>query len=192
MNLSLMIFSGLSLNLILQFGLSLGGAAAVRRREEISWVPWGVLFLSPLILWGLFSRVPLFLYLGFGEYFLLFPLSVLVCMGLEKICLLAAPKTRDLPPLFTSISAYNGMVPAALMLTLRLAVSFAEAVVLALGFSLGALIAVLVPHEIRRRASMEAVPRFLRGRPIVVLSMGLLSLIFSSVAVLFLKALGVF
>jgi hypothetical protein len=146
--------------------------------------------LSVLILWGLFSRIPAFLYLGFGEYFLMFPLSALVCTGLEKLFFLAAPKAGN--PLFAPMSGYNGMAPVALLLTLRLAASFAEAAVLALGFSLGALAAMVIPNEIRRRASVEAVPRFLRGAPIMALSMGLLSLIASFAALFFLRALGGF
>jgi electron transport complex protein RnfA len=81
---------------------------------------------------------------------------------------------------------------ASLFLSLRLAVSLEDALVLSLGFSLGALAAALILREISKRSSLEAVPGTFRGAPLALISMGLLSLIFSSVSAIFLRALGVF
>jgi Na+-transporting NADH:ubiquinone oxidoreductase subunit NqrE len=188
----LMILSGLSLNMILQFGLGLDGISALHRgRRRFSWIQWGILFLSVPVLWRVFSLLSPVLDFGFWEYFLLFPAAVLFCTVLEKAAFRVQAKRRqkeaELPPMLNVHSAYNGMAPAALLLTLRLAASPAEAVFLSLGFSLGALTAVFILTEIYRRASMEAVPPLLRGMPLTLISAGLLSLIFSSGALFFLN-----
>jgi Na+-translocating ferredoxin:NAD+ oxidoreductase RnfA subunit len=82
------------------------------------------------------------------------------------------------------------MVGSALFLILGLAGGFAEAAMLSFGFSAGAALAVLIVGEIRRRSSMEAVPRCLRGGPLVLVTMGLLSLVCISAAMVFYAVLG--
>jgi electron transport complex protein RnfA len=190
---SLGIFSALSLNLILRFGLGLSGSITGPDKPLGNvWYQWAVLFLSVLLLWLLFSYVLSPLSLGFFEYFLLFPLSVLVCTGLELLLRRLFPRIPVSPEQFSSASGYDGLILAALVLTLRLAASFIEAVVISLGFSLGSLAVVLILREICRRSSLEQAPRALRGMPLTLISMGFLSLIFSSLAVILLHVLGVF
>jgi electron transport complex protein RnfA len=113
-------------------------------------------------------------------------------VGLETVFFRLFPSPAPESNLFSPLSGYNGLVLGSLMLTLRLALSPAEALVLSLGFTLGALFAVLILNEIRRRAFPETLPPALRGTPLILISMGLLSLIFSSAAAIFLSALGVF
>jgi electron transport complex protein RnfA len=214
---ALAVFSGLSLNMILQFGLGIsaitGGDTAARKgSNEVPLSQWGILFLSVLILWCFFSYIVIPSAFGFLESFLLFPAAAAVSQGLcwlfsyifrpgkttgafppgfQKLFLelkRVFPKTR--PEHF--LSPYNGLVLAALFLTQRLALSFLEALVLFLGFFLGCLGAAFILREIQMRSSHEAVPRILRGSPLTLLSMGLLSLIFSSVSAILLRVLGVF
>jgi electron transport complex protein RnfA len=153
--------------------------------------------LSLPILWAFFTYILVPFSLGFFEYMLLFPLSVLVCMGLEAAVNHFFPKVLpalpDLPKvkLFSPLSAYNGLVPAALIMSLNMASSLIDAAVLALGFYGGLLLASLILREIQKRASLEAVPEFLRGLPLMLISMGLLSLIFSATGIIFLKYFGV-
>jgi electron transport complex protein RnfA len=145
---------------------------------------------------------------GFLESFLLLPAALLVSAVLELVFIYFFPGgkfTRDSfgkanrghfrPGLIRDgLSRYscNGLAPASLFLTLRLAVSPADALVLSLGFSLGCLTAALILREISKRSSLEAVPIAFRGAPLTLISMGLLSLIFSSVAAIFLRTLGGF
>jgi hypothetical protein len=82
-------------------------------------------------------------------------------------------------------------VGAALFIILGLAGSFAEAVMLSFGFSASTALAVLIIGEIRRRSAMEAVPDWLRGDPLILVAMGLLSLVFISAALVFYAVLGV-
>jgi electron transport complex protein RnfA len=209
------VFSSLSLNLVLQFGLGMRGISAGRRRNHpVPFLEAGVIFLSVLILWLFLTYVLAPLQLGFFWYILLFPLSALACAGVERFLTRLVPvqaagdENRGSPPefsadavyrspegkkrnprLFRGISAYDGLVPLALLLTLNVGITFVEAAVLSLGFALGILLASLILKEIRRRSSLEAVPSLLRGDPITLISMGLLTLIFGFAAAMFFNAL---
>jgi electron transport complex protein RnfA len=180
----LAVFSGLSMNLLLQCGLGMRGAAREGERPFLL-VRIGLVFLSVLILWTFFSYV---FHPGFFEYLLLFPLSALIYAGLERLLFRAVLKQEA--PGFKESYCCDGLTAAALFLTLHLASGFVEAAVLSLGFSLGLLISLLILAEVRRRSRMEAVPRLLRGSPLALISMGLLALIFSSTAFIFYQALG--
>ncbi|GHU78617.1 hypothetical protein FACS189462_3580 [Spirochaetia bacterium] len=196
------VFSGLSLNLALQFGLGMRDMSVGRRRDHpVPFFEAGVIFLSVLILWLFFTFVLAPLRLGFFWYILLFPLSALACTVLERLFARLADRItagtedslpegeRRNPRLFLGISAYDGLVPLALLLTVNVGITFLEATALSLGFALGILITSLILREIRRRSSLEAVPVLLRGDPITLISMGLLSLIFASVGIMFFNAL---
>jgi electron transport complex protein RnfA len=180
---ALAVFSSLSMNLFLQCGL--GMRRAVQDGRPLPFAQTGLLVPAVLVLWVFFSYLPA---LGFFAYLLLFPLSALVYAGLEQLFFRLAAKRK--PPRPQPCCFCDGLTAAALFLTLHLASGFIEAAVLALGFALGLLLSLLILAEIRRRSRMEAVPRFLRGSPLALISMGLLSLIFSSTALMFYRALG--
>ena len=217
---ALAVFSGLSLNLLLSFALGTVGVAgdAIPKGENKERIPLfqlGVLFISVLILWLFFTYMIPSFWRGFSEYFLFFPLSSLMCMGFEflgeqlfprlfqkfgseatsKSRTDASSRTEDslhIKKVFPAFTAYDGLVPASLLITFSLAGNFSGAVVLALFFVLGNLFAMLILNEIRRRSTLEWVPRFLRGSPLVFISMGLLSLISASAAGICFKILDVF
>jgi electron transport complex protein RnfA len=179
------IISGLSLNLIVHFGLGIQYRGfSDEKRERFYGIPviqGGILFLSVPLLWFFFSYIIFPLSLGFLEYIILFPLCVLVCMGLEAAVNRFFPQILPESRLFAPVSAYNGLVPVALVMSFCLASSLMDVIVLSLGFYGGLLLAVLILKELRKRSSLEAVPERLRGTPLMLISMGLLSLIFSSV-----------
>jgi electron transport complex protein RnfA len=190
---ALAVFSGLSLNLTIQLGMGISDARSeLVRPVKFTLVEWGVLFLSVLVLWCLFSFVFTPLALGFFEYFLLFPLAAGTGKVLKALILRLFPDDFSDSQLFSTVSAYNGLVVAALVITLRLAASFSQAAAMALGFSLGALLALSILKAVYNRSSMENVPRILRGIPLMFISMGLLALIFSSLSVIFLRLLGIY
>jgi electron transport complex protein RnfA len=202
----LAVWSGLSLNLLLQFGLGICGiipnrdALPDKQTDNAFWKIHGysslILCIAVFVLWLFFTYALTPLTLGFLEPFLLFPLSVSTCTALELFFSLVFPKKRNgstVPaenaPALTPVSAYNGLVLAALLITLRLAASPVEALVLSLGLSLGRLAAALILREIYKRSCLEAVPRLLRGSPLIIISMGLLSLTFSAGAAIFFRVL---
>jgi electron transport complex protein RnfA len=181
---ALAVFSSLSMNLLLRCGLGMKDAAGEGDRP-VPFVQIGLLAVSVLILWLFFSYI---VPLGFFTYLLLFPGSALVHAGLEQLLFRVILKQEAAKP--QSPGFRDGLAAGALFLTLHLASGFLEAMVLSLGFALGTLLSLLILAEIRRRSRMEAVPRFLRGSPLTLVSMGLLSLIFSSAAVILYRAFG--
>jgi electron transport complex protein RnfA len=188
---SLGIFAGLAVNLIIQLGLGLGeiGSVQCRLLRRRIWFQWAILFIAVFSLWFVFTSIIAPLSLGFLNYMLIFPLSALVCMGLETCTVKLLFKKEDISPMFSAASAYNGLAVTALFLTIHLAASPGEAAVLSLSFAVGAFLAAFILCEIRRRASIEKLPPFLRGAPLTLISAGLLSLIFSSAALLLFRAL---
>jgi electron transport complex protein RnfA len=198
----LTVFSGFSLNLLLQTGLGIRTIGAHRKRLiRYTFFQYGILFASVLLFWLLFSYILTPLGLGYLEYFLLFPLITAAGKGFEALnrrflpfgthqTALVSTLTSEVLSgfeFFSPVAAYDGLIITAVILTLRLAGSFAEAAALSLGFSLGSLIAVIILGDIHRRSSLERVPHFLRGMPLLLISMGLMSLIFSSVAAILLQ-----
>jgi electron transport complex protein RnfA len=183
---SLIVLSSFSFNLILQFGLGLRNIRAQQQKHTVSLFQALALCLSVFLLWPVFNY--LLIPLGGIEYILLFPLSALACMGLEWLGMrflarFIAPKANS----FSAVSAYNGLAFTALFLTLRLAGSIVEALVLSLGFAAGTLGVSHLLSAIRERSSLESVPPFLRNTPLMLIAMGLLSLVFSSLTVIFLE-----
>jgi electron transport complex protein RnfA len=185
----LAVFSGLSMNLILHCGLGLRGITTSESSHKDSLlIQLGIVFVTVLALWLVFSCITTAFSWGFFEYILLFPAASLAYFGLEYLLFRTVLKQRKKRqgPLFFC----DGLAGAALYITLNIAGGFFEAAALSFGFVLGILLAFVIIGEIRRRAVLEAVPRFLRGSPLALISMGLLSLIFSSAALLFFRSLG--
>ena len=205
---ALAIFSGLSLNLLLSFalgaaGIEPGGGDSNTKERRIPLFQYGVIFFSVLLLWIIFTYVFPFFLGGFSEIFLFFPLSALVCMGLELLRERTIPywiprifprknrPLRGIKKVYSAFTAYDGLVPVSLFITMNLAWNFTGAFVLALFFALGNLLAILFLNEIRRRSTLEQLPRWLRGSPLVLIAMGLLSFLSVSLAGIFFRILEV-
>ena len=194
---ALAIFSGLSLNLLLQFALGAAGAAGdihpkSKTVRELPVFQLSVMFLSVIILWVFLAYVFPPFWKGLTEYFLSFPLSALVCMGFEKLGKRVFSKSGEIKKVFSPYTAYDGLALVSLLITFTLAGNFSGALVISLCFALGNLAAMLALNEIRRRSTLEWVPRFLRGSPIILISMGFLSLISASAAGICFRILEVF
>ena len=180
---ALAIFSGLSLNLILSFALGVTGVTdEARVRKGFPVLQFWIMLVSILFLWVLISVLLPLHWRGFAEYFLFFPFSALTCMGLERISERLIPEFQG--KVLNSLTGYDGLVPISLLITLNLAADFPQAFILALFFVFGSMAAMLVLNEIRRKSTLEKVPAFLRGSPLVLISMGLLSLITGTAAVI--------
>jgi electron transport complex protein RnfA len=181
----LAIFSGLSMNLVFQFGL---GIREITHEDSPRWKPvfikQAVVFIVVILLWLVFSKISAFLPAGFLVYLLLFPASALGYYSLEYLVYRFLLKGK------AGGGFCDGFASAALVLCFTIAGTFTEALVLSGGFVFGVMLAILILGEIRRRSMLEAVPKYLRGSPLVLVSMGLLSLIFSSAAYIFYSLLG--
>jgi len=191
----LAVFSGLSMNLILQFGLGLKGIIFDESiGKERLLAGSGVLFATVMILWLIFAGIRSVLFLGLLEYIVLFPVSSLVFSVFECLVnhfVLKKNAEQEEAILFGDSLTGGALAGAALFITLNVAGSLYEAFVLSLIFSCSTALVIVVVDEIRRRAEMEAVPRRLRGGPLALIAMGLLSLVFASGALMLLGVLGV-
>jgi electron transport complex protein RnfA len=190
----LTVFSGLSMNLILQFGLDLKGVAfdeGICKKRLL--LGSGVLCAAVILLWLFFSFIRSIFFLGLVEYTLLFPASFLVFSGLENLANRFIMKKNDGTdePLLSNNLSGGMLASAALFITLNNAGNAGEALVLALGFSCSTALVYVIVGEIRRRSGMESVPRWLRGGPLALVAMGLLSLVLSSGALMIFHVLGV-
>jgi len=190
----LAIFSGLSMNLILQFGLSLKGIAFDESiGEEKLLAGSGVLCITIIFLWLILSCIRSVLFLGLLEYVVLFPVSFLVFSILEWLTnsFILKKNTEEEAILFGDTVTGGALAGAALFMTLNVAGSLFEAFVLSLGFSCSTALVMVVTGEIRRRAEMESVPHCLRGGPLALIALSLLSLVFASGALMLFGVLGV-
>jgi Na+-translocating ferredoxin:NAD+ oxidoreductase RnfA subunit len=191
---ALAVFSGLSVNLILQCGFSLkeialagenapssgrNGSPRVPGKKEV-FAGLGIIFISVILLWLFFSFTRAVLPLGLFEYILLFPVSCLLFSCLDNLMKTYIFRKTD----YKEDRIFGGgvLTSAALFITLNVAGRFPDAAVTTFGFTLGIAIAYYITGEIHRRCAMEAVPGFLRGGPLTLIAMGLLSLVFSSAA----------
>jgi Na+-translocating ferredoxin:NAD+ oxidoreductase RnfA subunit len=193
----LAVFAGLSMNLILQFGLALKGIAfdeTISREKLLTGS--GILFVTIILLWLIFSFFRSVLFLGFLEYVLLFPVSALVFLCLEYVTNRFIIRKPQAMPLFgNSLSggsfAGGALAGAALFIMLNVAGSVFDAIALALGFSGSIALVWVIVAEIRRRSGLEAIPHWLRGGPLALIAMGLLSLVCVSGALMLFGVLGV-
>ncbi|MCL2558334.1 MAG: hypothetical protein FWE09_07635 [Treponema sp.] len=200
--LTLAVFSGLSVNLVLQFGmgaleLALAEKGAAKGADKGSspgfrarLLEIGVFFASVLFLWGIFFLARNFLPLGFFEYVLVFPVGLVFSGALRGF--LSGRSGGAFAQGLKAGGPFDGpFVAAALFVALFAAGGVLEAAAISLGFSLGSLIAVSVVAEIKKRSETENVRSRLRGAPLALIAMGLLSLVFSYAASVLLGALGV-
>lgn len=174
------IFSAFTMNLVLQCGLGINTEIKNPGTKPVL-IRLGIMFFTIIVLWILF-RGMLNLASGIFIHVLLFPSAYIAYEGLEylvfKYSLNKDPK-RD-----SQVSFPGGITAAALFICIIIANNFFEAFILSFGFSFGILVVFLIISEIKERADMESVPRFLRGKPLVLISMGLLSLVFTQVSLL--------
>jgi len=191
----LAVFSGLSMNLILQFGLGLKGIAFDESiSKERLLAGSGVLCATVIFLWLVFSFIRSMLSLGLFEYVLLFPVSFLIYSIFECLTnrfILKKNGEQGTAILFGDILTGGAFAGAALFMTLNIADSLYEALIFSLSFSCSAALVIVGVSEIRRRAEMEAVPHWLRGGPLALIALGLLSLVFASGALMLFGVLGV-
>jgi electron transport complex protein RnfA len=148
----------------------------------------GLLFVTVLLLWAFFSYLVFPLPLGLFSYIVLFPLSSLAYCGFEHLAYRFALKKNVESD--AVIHCCDGLAGAALFMTLSIADGFLEALTLSFGFVLGMLLVFVILGEIRRRSMTESAPLFLRGTPLGLVSMGLLSLVFSSVSLVLFRTIG--
>jgi electron transport complex protein RnfA len=177
------IISALSMNLLLQCGL---GITVITASKKINYkqilIKFGIIFLEIILLWFVFARIITPVISGFFMFVLLFPVCSVVYDGLEFLVFNFILKEKAENE--NSIHFAGGITAVALFICLNLANGFKGVLSLSLGFMAGTLFVFLIIGEIKKKSELENVPRFLRGKPLTIISMALLSLIFSTASLL--------
>jgi electron transport complex protein RnfA len=187
----LLVFSCLSLNLVLQTGVGVSAiTVGLDNPLRRGLYQWFILFVVTILVWTIFTVVLYPLGLGGLKYFLLFPSAAVLTFAAEQIVPVTIYGSRQRayqqalqrPPEFQADSAYSGLAVVSTLLTMIIASNFVEALILAAGFSSGVFLTIILTKAINERLSCEKAPALLRGMPLVLISMGLLSMIFIEVA----------
>jgi len=188
---ALAVFGAFASNLVLHCGLGIKGLAEAEETAEAgtTLMQGAAMFLVVFFLWIPARFLGSFLGMGL-DIFLLFPLSALACAGLEAAADRFIPRYMGRGPrMFQSGAGYGGLCPLALLITVTLAEGFLEALVLSFSFALSSIAVIFIIRGIRLKSRLERIPRFMRMTPLLLLSMGLLALIFSAIGEVFLNAL---
>jgi electron transport complex protein RnfA len=187
--LPLLIYSGFTINILLQCGLGIKGIVESKSYLNKSvFIKLGLIFSSIILLWLFFTKIIFSLNSGIFKYVLLFPVSAIVYDGFEYLIFNYLFKNERETETF--ISFPNGITAAAVFICINIANNIAEVLILSFGFTSGIFLVNLIIREIRRRAALEAVPVFLRGKPLVLIAMGMLSLIFTAASLLFFRMIN--
>ncbi|MCL2180666.1 MAG: hypothetical protein FWB83_06015 [Treponema sp.] len=186
----LLIYSCFTINLLLQCALGIQGAAGSQGRiKTTELIKTALIFLTGMLLWIFFSNVVMGFMANIVMYILIFPLSSIFYDAFEYLVFKFIIKKEIDNNSF--ISFPGGITAVIVFICVNIAGSFLEAAVLMIGFSSGILLVNFIIREVRRRAALEAVPASLRGKPIVLVTMGLLSLVFTTVSLLLFRMIGV-
>jgi len=194
----LFIYSAFTVNLLLQCGLGIKGVidskdssdSAVSMQSGLdlaSFIKSGIIFLTVLLLWFVFSR--LIFPLGILIYILLFPVSFIIYEAFEYLIFRYVLKKKN--EIEENVHFPGGVTAVAVFFCINMANNFLETIILSFGFTSGIFFVSLIIREIRRRAALEAVPFFLRGKPLVLVTMGMLSLVFTTASLILFRIIGI-
>jgi len=185
----LFIYSTFTINLVLQCGLGIKGVVESKGSMDLTTlIRASIIFFSIILLWFFFSRVLYSIIPGVFIYIILFPLSAVCYSGFEYLIFKVLLK-KDIKE-GSIINFPAGITAAAVFICINLANSFIEVVILSFGLTAGIFLINVIIREIRYRAALEAVPVFLRGKPLILIAMGLLSLIFTTGSLLLFRMIN--
>jgi electron transport complex protein RnfA len=186
----LVIFSAFNMNLALQCALGIKGASESRNcSSKSTFVNLCVIFFAVIILWSFFTVMSFLVIEGIFIYILIFPVSFIAYEGIQYLFLKYLTKNDIGNESFVCFP--GGITAAAVFVCFNIANNFLETVMLSFGFTSGIMIVFLIIREIRRRAALEAIPQYLGGNPLILISMGLLSLVFSTASLLVLRIIDI-
>jgi len=185
----LLIYSAFTINLVLQCGIGIRGIAESKREFFLSsLIKLGLIFLSVIFLWFFFSKALSAIIPGLLLYILLFPVSAILYDGLEFLIFryIFKKDAKD----ESIINFPGGITAVSVFVCINAADSFLETAVLSFGFTFGIFLINLITREVRKRAALEAVPVFLQGKPLILITMGILSMVFSTASILLFRMIN--
>jgi electron transport complex protein RnfA len=185
----LFIFSMFNMNMALQCALGIKGASESKNCSRKSTIiRLGIIFVTVVFLWIFFSRIVFSIFSGIFIYILIFPISFIVYEGSQFLTIKYIIKKEIENESFINFG--GGITAALVFICINISNGFFQTVILSFGFTSGMMVVFLIIREIRRRAALEIIPQFLRGNPLILISMGLLSVVFTAASVLFLRVTG--
>jgi len=183
----LFIYSGFTINIVLHCGLGISGMVESKYTlNKAAFIKLSIIFSSIILIWLFFSEIVFSLFSGIFVYVLLFPVSAVLYNGLEYFIFTYLYKKDS----EAFVNFPDGIVAVSVFICINIANNLPEAIMLAFGFTFGIFIVNLIVGEIRRKAELEAVPVFLRGKPLVIIAMGMLSLVFTAASLLFFRMIS--
>jgi len=186
---TLLIFSVFNMNLALQCALGIKRASESRNcTRKSTFISLCIIFFAVIVLWSFFTAMSFAAVEGLFIYILIFPVSFMAYEGIQYLFLKHIIKSDIENESFVCFP--GGITAAAVFICINIANNFLETVILSFGFTAGIMIVFLIIREIRRRAALEAIPQFLSGNPLILISMGLLSLVFFTASLLVLRIIG--
>lgn len=181
------IISAFTMNLTLQCALGVKGIAESKNYAlTVTFIKLGIIFFTVVLMWFMFSIIIFSIIGGIYIYIIIFPVSYMTYSLLEYFIFSYLLKNKK-DESECLISFPEGATAAAAFLCVNIADSFLEAIMLSFGFTAGILLVIFILTEIKNRAALEAVPAFIRGKPLVLISMSLLSLVFSTASLIILR-----
>jgi len=183
----LFIYSGFTINIVLHCGLGIRKIVESKYAlNKTTFIKLSIIFSSIILIWLFFYEIIFSLFSGIFVYVLLFPVSAILYNSLDYFIFTYLYKNEK----ETFVSFPDGIVAVSVFVCVNIANNLQEAVMLAFGFTFGIFIVNLIIGEIRRKAELEAVPVFLRGKPLVIIAMGMLSLVFTAASLLFFRMIS--
>jgi electron transport complex protein RnfA len=177
------------MNLALQCAMGIKGASESKNCSRKSTIiRLGIIFITVVFLWLFFSKIIFSVFSGIFIYILIFPISFIAYEGIQYLTIKYITK-KDIEN-ESFINFPGGITAVSVFICINISNGFFQTVILSFGFTSGIMVVFLIIREIRRRAALEAVPPFLRGNPLILISMGLLSIVFTAASVLFLRVMG--
>ena len=193
-NIPLVIFiiiSAFSMNLTLQCALGIKGEIeSFNCRKTPTIRKLCLIFFSVIFIWFLFSKIIFSIITGIFAYIIIFPVSFLLYELFEYLFFGYLIK-RNMNDKESFINFPGGITAAAAFICINITGNFLEVLVLSFGFTGGIMLVIFIIVEIRKRAAFESVPVFLRGKPLVLISMSLLSLVFSTASLIILRMINI-
>jgi electron transport complex protein RnfA len=177
------------MNLALQCAMGIKGAPESKNcSRKTTIIRLGIIFITIIFLWLFFYRIVFSIFSGIFIYILIFPLSFIAYEGIQSLLKKYLFKKDIENECFINFG--GGITALSVFICINISASFFQTLILSFGFTTGIMVVFLIIREIRRRAALEAIPQFLRGNPLILISMGLISIVFTVGSVLFLRVIG--
>lgn len=175
--------SAVAANSFLNFGFGVRRIVSAKGNEApLVFAPVLAVVIAGFTVWPLFALILAPFSLAYLEMIILVPFSVLISSIADTVIRFFPLGRRSEKPDGSVFSAYDGLTYAAAFMILRLASSFAEALLLASGAAVGYFVCALVLRSIRERSDTEPVPRCLRGVPLMMIASSLIAIVASFIA----------